>query len=83
MQKYIDNAVEQFRTLLNEQLKRVEIMEAGASTKDYSKAEKIVIGIIGGDGIGPIIVKEAKRLIEFYSIARLKTAELSLMLLMV
>ena len=65
MQKYIDNAVEQFRTLLNEQLKRVEIMEAGASAKDYSKAEKIVIGIIGGDGIGPIIVKEAKRLIEF------------------
>ena len=65
MQKYIDNAVEQFRTLLNEQLKRVEIMEAGASAKDYSKAEKIVVGIIGGDGIGPIIVKEAKRLIEF------------------
>lgn len=65
MQKYIDNAVEQFRTLLNEQLKRVEILEAGASAKDYSKAEKIVVGIIGGDGIGPIIVKEAKRLIEF------------------
>ena len=65
MQKYIDNAVEQFRTLLNEQLKRVEIMEAGASAKDYSKAEKIIVGIIGGDGIGPIIVKEAKRLIEF------------------
>ncbi len=65
MQKNIDNAVEQFRTLLNEQLKRVEIMESGASAKDYSKAEKIVIGIIGGDGIGPIIVKEAKRLIEF------------------
>lgn len=65
MEKYIDNAVEQFRILLNEQLKRVEIMEKGAAAKDYSKAQKIVIGIVGGDGIGPIIVKEAKRLIEF------------------
>lgn len=65
MENYINSAVEQFRTLLNQQLKRVEIMESGATAKDYSKADKIVIGIVGGDGIGPIIVKEAKQLIEF------------------
>ncbi len=65
MENYINSAVEQFRTLLNEQLKRVEIMESGATAKDYFKADKIVIGIVGGDGIGPIIVKEAKQLIEF------------------
>ncbi len=65
MEKYIDSAVEQFKILLEEQLKRVEIMESGAKAKDFSKAEKIVIGIVGGDGIGPIIVKEAKNLIEF------------------
>ncbi len=65
MQQYIDKACEQFRTLLNEQLARSLEMEKGACKKDYSKAEKIVIGIIGGDGIGPIIVEEAQRLIEF------------------
>ncbi len=65
MQQYINDACEQFRKLLTEQLERTEIMEKGATSKDYSKAEKIVIGIVGGDGIGPIIVNEAQRLIEF------------------
>ena len=65
MEKYIDNACAQFKALLEEQLQRVNVMENGANAKDYSKCEKIVIGIVGGDGIGPIIVNEAKELIEF------------------
>lgn len=65
MEQYINDACEQFKKLLTEQLARTEVMEKGAAAKDFSKAEKIVIGIIGGDGIGPIIVDEAKRLIEF------------------
>ena len=65
MQNYINEACEKFRILLTEQLERAEIMEKGATKKDFSSAEKIVIGIIGGDGIGPIIVDESKRLIEF------------------
>ncbi len=65
MQQYIDKACEQFRALLNEQLARSIEMEKGNAKKDYSKAEKIVIGIIGGDGIGPLLVEEAKRLIAF------------------
>ena len=65
MEQYINSACEQFRKLLTEQLARTEAMEKGSQKKDYLKAEKIVIGIIGGDGIGPIIVNEAKRLIEF------------------
>lgn len=65
MEQYINNACEQFRKLLTEQLARTEIMEKGAAKKDYATADKIVIGIVGGDGIGPIIVDEAKRLIEF------------------
>lgn len=65
MQQYIDNACEQFKKLLTEQLERTEIMEKGATKKDFSKEQKIVIGIVGGDGIGPLIVDEAKRLIEF------------------
>ena len=65
MEKYIDNACAQFRALLEEQLQRVNVMENGAEAKDYSKCDKIVIGIVGGDGIGPIIVNEAKQLIEF------------------
>jgi len=64
MQHYIDQAVEQFRQLLNEQVARVDVMEKGAGAKDFSQKEKIIIGMIDGDGIGPMIVREARRLLE-------------------
>ena len=64
MQHYIDQAVEQFRQLLNEQVARADIMEKGAGAKDFSRSEKIIIGMIDGDGIGPMIVREARRLLE-------------------
>ena len=64
MQHYIDQAVEQFRQLLNEQVARADVMEKGAGAKDYSQSEKIIIGMIDGDGIGPMIVREARRLLE-------------------
>lgn len=64
MQKQIDAAVEQFKNLLNEQLLRVEKMENDVKVKDFTKMNKIIIGVCGGDGIGPIIVDEAKRVLE-------------------
>lgn len=63
MNEYIDKACEQFRTLLEEQLARVEKMEKGAAAKDFSKMEKITIGLVGGDGIGPIIMKQAEAVV--------------------
>lgn len=65
MEKYIDAAVEQFRTLLTEQIARQQKMAGDTGATDYSKLDKIVIGICGGDGIGPIISAEAKRLLEY------------------
>ena len=65
MEKYINNAVEHFRTLLTEQIARQHRMEKDNGATDYSKLEKIIIGICGGDGIGPIISKESIRLLEF------------------
>ena len=65
MDKYINEAVEQFKTLLTEQIKRERKMEAEKSVTDFSKLEKTIIGICGGDGIGPILSAESKRLLEF------------------
>ncbi len=65
MQQYIDSAVESFRTLLESQLARQNRMEAGAQAKDFANMDKIVIGTCDGDGIGPIITKEGKRVLEF------------------
>ena len=64
MENYINDAVKKFRTLLEEQLARENEMEKGGKATDFAKAEKITVGVCGGDGIGPIIVKEAKRLAE-------------------
>lgn len=63
MNEYIDKACEQFRTLLEEQLARVEKMEKGAAAKDFSQMDKITIGLVGGDGIGPIIMKQAEAVV--------------------
>ncbi len=65
MQQYIDQAVESFRTLITEQLARQEKIAAGSEAKDFTKMEKIVIGICGGDGIGPIITREGERVLRF------------------
>ncbi len=63
-EKEIESAVEQFRTLMQEQLARQNKMELGSSAKDFTKQEKIVVGVCGGDGIGPILMRETKRIIE-------------------
>lgn len=60
----IDQYCDHFRKLLEAQLERAERMEKGAERTDFSKKEKIIIGVIGGDGIGPIIVDEARRVAE-------------------
>lgn len=62
--EYIDIAVEQFRTLLEQQVEREDRMKAGSAAVDFSKKERIVIGVIPGDGIGPVIVAQAKRVLE-------------------
>lgn len=60
----VENAVEHFRELLEKQIKREDAMKAGAPATDFSKNESIVVGLIDGDGIGPIIMKEAKAVLE-------------------
>ena len=65
MQQYIDNAVEQFRTLITEQLARQNRMEAGEEVKDFANMEHLVIGICGGDGIGPIITHAGEDVLRF------------------
>ena len=60
----IKSAVEHYETLLREQLARVDEMEKGASPVERANKEKLVIGVIGGDGIGPIIVEQAKRVLD-------------------
>ena len=45
--------------LIKEQLKRVEILKETATPTDFDNLDKIIIGTIEGDGIGPNIMKNA------------------------
>ena len=65
MNKEIEAAKEHFGKLLEEQLERVEQMKQAEDWMDYAKLKPLVIGIVGGDGIGPFITKEAQRVLEF------------------
>lgn len=78
MEQYINSAVERFKTLLEEQIARQQRMENDNGATDYSKLEKIVIGIVGGDGIGPIISKESVRLLEFLLKVEIKSGKVEL-----
>ena len=64
MEELIRAASRHFEQLLREQLARQERMAQGAASKDFAKADHIVIGIVHGDGIGPIIMREARRAAE-------------------
>lgn len=62
---YISEAKEKFAKLLEEQLKRVEKINSDKDFVDYKSIDKIIIGVVGGDGIGPAITEQAHRIMEF------------------
>lgn len=57
----LDMACDHFRKLLEEQLARVENMNT--EKVDFRNKETVTIGIIDGDGIGPIIMEQALRVL--------------------
>ena len=61
----LDTACDKFRAILEAQLKRVEDMKSQGDFVDYSSLDTIKIGVCGGDGIGPTITHEARRVLEF------------------
>ena len=62
-QEEINQAKERFGQLIEEEFARIERMKADNEVKDFSKMEKIVVGILPGDGIGPIIMEQALRVL--------------------
>lgn len=59
----IERAKEIFGELVAGQEARIEGMKSAGSAPDYSKMDKLVIGVISGDGIGPVIMEQALRVV--------------------
>ena len=64
-EKLINAAKEKFVQLLDSQLDRVETINAAGGFTDYSKLDKIVIGVCGGDGIGPMISSVSQSVLQY------------------
>ena len=57
-------AADKFAELVRGEYERIALMKEDTEVKDYSKLDHIVIGILPGDGIGPIIMEQALRVVE-------------------
>ncbi len=74
----IEKAKEHFGQIVKEQLNRVEEMKKAQDWIDYSELKPIIIGIIGGDGIGPFIAEESKSILEFMLEEEAKTGKVEM-----
>lgn len=74
----IEKAKEHFAQIVEDQLNRVEKMKKAADWINYSKVKPLIIGIIGGDGIGPSIAKEARRVLEFLLQGEIEKGEIEI-----
>ena len=57
-------ALEHFEKLLDEQLARAERIKATKEFVDYANLDRLIIGVCGGDGIGPYISQVSKDMLE-------------------
>lgn len=59
----IENAKKRFGELIEEEYQRIERMKNDREVKDFTRLDKIVVGVLPGDGIGPLIMKQALRVL--------------------
>ena len=59
----LKTAQEKFGALVENESARIERMKASQEVTDFSNKEKIVVGILPGDGVGPILMKQALRVL--------------------
>ncbi len=64
-EEQLKSAVEKFEALIREQSERSDKIKADKDFIDYSKLDKLTIGVCGGDGIGPTITNEAAAVLKY------------------
>lgn len=65
MNNYKQIAMEHFEKLLDAQIERASKIKEDKYFTDYANLDKLIVGVCGGDGIGPIITKEAARVLKY------------------
>ncbi len=60
-----EEAIQRLNEVLDKQEQRVANMRAQKDFVDYSALDKLVIGVCGGDGIGPVITKVSEDVLRY------------------
>lgn len=60
-----EQAAEHFVKLIKSQQERIVQMKQEQDFLDYDSLDTLIIGVVGGDGIGPAITQQAQRVLEF------------------
>jgi isocitrate dehydrogenase (NAD+) len=76
MEQQISIACERFARLVRKQLARAEAIKAQKGFTDYLSLRPLIIGLCGGDGIGPVIMTETRRILHYLLAGRLERGEL-------
>ena len=74
----IREAQARFGELIKSELERIERMKLDTEVTDFTKKEKIVLGIMPGDGIGPILMPQALRVVENLMAPELESGKLEI-----
>ena len=64
-EQQIQDAVKKFEALVRTQQERAERIKKEKDFVDYDALDQIIIGVCGGDGIGPVITNESARVLKF------------------
>ena len=76
--KDIFTAQEKFGKLIENESARIERMKQAEKPTDFSAKEKIVVGILPGDGIGPIIMKQALRVLRVLAAPEIESGKMEI-----
>ena len=68
--------LEKYEKIIESQLERIEKMKAQGDFVDYTKLDTLIIGVCGGDGIGPMITEEGRRVLEFLLADKVKSGKI-------
>lgn len=76
--KDIFTAQEKFGKLIENESVRIERMKQAEKPTDFSTKDKIVVGILPGDGIGPIIMKQALRVLRVLAAPEIESGKVEI-----
>ena len=74
----IKEASAKYEELLRGQLERVDRINASKEETDYKKLDKLIIGVCGGDGIGPILCKASRDILADLLASEIKSGKVEL-----